>query len=302
MRFVSDDGSIRWMKIAARPEMDPETGRIVRILGAAQDITERKCAEFGLREAKETAEMANRTKSEFLANMSHELRTPLNAIIGFSEVMCNEVMGQLGSPRYRAYAQDIRDSGTHLLNIINDILDVSKAEAGMVELCEEELRVTDLSETAMRLVRQRADGSGVHLRTELPEGLPAIWADGRRMKQVLLNLLSNAVKFTSQGGQVSLSAALVDDGSLEIRVADQGIGISEADLERVLEPFTQADSSLSRRHEGTGLGLPLSRALIEMHGGRLKLESVEGVGTTATVSLPPARLLHPGPPTAAAAF
>ncbi|MGP1256853.1 MAG: PAS-domain containing protein [Kiloniellales bacterium] len=291
LRMVAPDGSVRWLKSVARPEKDPKSGRLMRILGAAQDITERKRVELALRSAKETAEIANRTKSEFLANMSHELRTPLNAIIGFSEIMKNETMGPLGGERYRAYAEDIWDSGTHLLNIINDILDVSKAEAGMLDLAEEELIVAEVAGAALRLVRQRAEAGGVTVDVSLPEQLPMIWADQLRMKQILLNLLSNAVKFTPAGKRVSLRAEVRADGDLAIEVADQGIGISEEDLERVLEPFTQADSSLSRRHQGTGLGLPLTRALLEMHGGQMRLESTKGKGTVATITLPASRLI-----------
>lgn len=291
LRLVNRDGSVRWFRSVARPERDPNSGRLIRILGAAQDITERKRAELALRAAKESAEIANRTKSEFLANMSHELRTPLNAIIGFSEIMKHEVMGPLGGGRYRAYAEDIWDSGTHLLNIINDILDVSKAEAGMLDLVEEEIRLAEIAEAAHRLVQQRAESSGVKIEISLPHAMPSIWADPRRMKQILLNLLSNAVKFTPWGKQVSLRANIDSAGDLIIEVSDQGIGISEDDLERVLEPFTQADSSLSRRHEGTGLGLPLTRALVEMHGGQLTLTSVESQGTIAKVTLPSERLI-----------
>lgn len=291
LRVLARDGSIRWLRVVARPEMDAETGRLMRVLGAAQDITERKRAEAALREAKETAELANRTKSEFLANMSHELRTPLNAVIGFAEIMTNQVMGPLGHPRYKSYAEDIRDSGTHLLNIINDILDVSKAEAGMLDLTEEELELAAIVDAAVRLVRQRAETGGVRLVVDLPDDLPRIWADPRRMKQVLLNLLSNAVKFTPEKGAVQVEARLTQAGWLQIRVADQGIGIAPEDLDRVLEPFTQVDSSLSRRHAGTGLGLPLTRALIEMHDGTLRLESMPGAGTVATVALPPERLV-----------
>jgi PAS domain S-box-containing protein len=296
LRVIADDGSVRWLKAVARPEMDPETGRPIRVLGAAQDITERKEAEAALREAKEAAELANRTKSDFLANMSHELRTPLNAVIGFSEIMSNEVMGPLGHERYKNYAQDIRDSGMHLLNIINDILDVSKAEAGMLDLSEEELDLNAIVETAVRLVRQRAETGGVRLLVELPENLPWILADARRMKQVLLNLLSNAVKFTPERGEVRIGARLMRDGRLTVQVADEGIGIPAQDLDRVLEPFTQVDSSLTRRHEGTGLGLPLTRALIEMHGGELHLDSTPGKGTVASITLPTERLLTEAAP------
>lgn len=288
-RLRGDDGRYRWV-LDRGVVLRDERGKVYRMAGSLGDVTARKEAEQQLYEAKEGAEIANRTKSEFLATMSHELRTPLNAVIGFSEVMAQELFGPLGHRQYREYVRDIADSGYHLLNIINDILDVSKAEAGMIELFEEEIEITPLIESALRLVRSRAEVNDVRLITDLPDAGPRIRVDQRRLKQVLLNLLSNAVKFTNAGGQVTVDAKIDSQTGLVLRVADTGVGIERRDLDRVMEPFTQADSGFSRRHEGTGLGLPLTRALIERHGGQMQIDSEPGVGTTVTVVLPPQRI------------
>ena len=255
------------------------------------DITERKQVEDALREAKEAAEAANRTKSGLLANMSHELRTPLNAIIGFSDIIRNESFGPIGEKRYLSYATDINDSGTHLLALINDILDVSKAEAGRIELAEGVVDIPALFETSLRLVRPRADEAGVSLVAEPADHLPRLRGDVLRLKQVLINLLSNAIKFTPSGGRVILSAGLSGSSEVYLRVADTGIGMATQDIPKALSPFGQLDSSLARKHHGTGLGLPLSKALVELHGGRLDLQSAIGLGTTVTVYLPAARVL-----------
>jgi signal transduction histidine kinase len=259
-------------------------------VASLRDITLRKQAEQALVAARDQADLANRAKSEFLANISHELRTPLNAVLGFSEVICNEMFGPLGENRYKEFARDIHESGLHLLAIINDILDLSRIEAGRLELHEEVISIEGLFDTVQRFVRERVESAGLRITAEIPPGLPPIRADQRALKQVLLNLLSNAVKFTPAGGQITLQATLEPDGGVAFRVRDTGIGIAPSDLPKALEPFGQVDSSLSRKYEGTGLGLPISRALIELHRGRFVLASEPGIGTTVTFSLPPDRI------------
>jgi signal transduction histidine kinase len=240
--------------------------------------------------AKEAAEAASRAKSEFLATVSHELRTPLNAIIGFSELMILGVLGPLGNPQYQSYLEDIHQSGSHLLSIINDILDFSKAEAGKLVLDESEVDVAEAVTTISRLMGPRLAEARLTFQLELPAELPHLWCDQRKLKQMLLNLLGNAVKFTPAGGDVRVTAARSDSG-LVLRVSDSGIGIAASDLDRVLEPFAQADNKLSRRHEGTGLGLTLVRSMIEIHGGTLRLESEVGFGTTAILTFPSERIM-----------
>ncbi len=255
------------------------------------DITARKRAEAALRAAVQQAELANRTKSEFLANMSHELRTPLNAIIGFSEIMRNELFGALGNANYAEYVRDIHESGKHLLSVINDILDVSKAEAGKIELRDEEVDVSQVVQDSIRYVRERASAVGVRLSNEFAPGLPAVRADPLRLKQIVLNLLSNAVKFTPSGGHVNVTGMLTPEREFMLSISDTGIGIAPEDMGRVLEPFGQADSTLHRRYEGTGLGLPLAKALVQLHDGTLTLESRVGAGTTVTIRLPRDRIV-----------
>ncbi|MDH3475554.1 MAG: ATP-binding protein, partial [Rhodospirillales bacterium] len=259
------------------------------------DITELKEKQLDLRRAVERAETASRSKTEFLANMSHELRTPLNAIIGFSEIMTKEALGPVGTPRYREYAKDINSSGTHLLGLINDVLDVSKIEAGKYQLSEETVDICDIVESSRRLVSARAEQAGHELIVDLPKDLPPLLADPRTLKQVLLNLLSNAVKFTPDGGRISLRAHVLDDGSVEVQVVDTGIGIAANDLPHAMALFGQVDSKLARKYEGTGLGLPLSRNLMQLHGGTLRVESEVGEGTSVTLRFPSRRVLRETP-------
>jgi len=237
-----------------------------------------------MKQAKDEAEAASRAKSEFLAMVSHELRTPLNAIIGFSDLMSQEVMGPLGAATYRDYARDINASGAHLLGVINDILDLTKAEAGMLVLRRGALDASALVNEVARLMRQRAEAAGLDFQASAPADC-TVNADERKLKQMLLNLLSNAFKFTNPGGRVTLSVAM-GDGEARFVVRDTGIGIAPKDIDRVLRPFVQVDGSLTRKHDGTGLGLSLVKAMAELHGGCLVLESVEGQGTTATILLP----------------
>ena len=239
------------------------------------------------------AEDANRAKSEFLANMSHELRTPLNAINGFSEMMASEMFGPLGDHRYKEYCQDILSSGQHLLALINDILDMAKIEAGKLNLRFENVDLQDVAEDAVRLMRNRAEQSGLTIVLDITPGLPEVEADYRAMKQVLLNLLSNALKFTPRGGRVTLRAEVQSDGRdagadrLRVEVSDTGIGISKEDLLRLTRPFEQIESQHSKTTQGSGLGLALTKSLVEMHGGRFDLSSEgPGAGAVAAFSMP----------------
>lgn len=284
----ADAPAMRWFRLRAETERDAE-GRAVRIAGTLSDIDELKRQERELIAAREKAELANKSKTEFLANMSHELRTPLNAVIGFAEVIEGQLLGEIGNPKYRAYANDIRESGQHLLSLINDILDHAKIEAGRRELHEEWLRLADLIHGTVRLVRERAHDRGIVLDVQPADGLPRVFADQRGIKQILLNLLTNAIKFTPENGRVAVRAEVDADG-LWLEVADTGIGIAEADIEKAMAPFGQADNWLTREHEGTGLGLALCKQLAELHGGTLTLDSAPGEGTCVRVTLPAERL------------
>jgi signal transduction histidine kinase len=274
----------RWLRISEQRTPD---GGIVSVL---TDITELKRREEALRDAKDNADRANHAKTAFLATMSHELRTPLNAVIGFSDMMAQEVFGPIGDPHYAEYAQDIRNSGQHLLAIINDILDMAKIESGKLEMSEAWFALSDLITETLRLLRERARAAGIELMVEMGAELPVLQGDQQLIRQVLLNLYSNALKFTPPGGRVHTEINRRSDGSVVVRITDTGIGIAPADLARVLQPFVQVENYLQRRHEGTGLGLPLVKAMIELHGGTFELDSVLGAGTTATVTFPACRI------------
>ncbi len=282
------DGSTFWNLTSISPVFD-ESGMLRYFVATQTDITQQKLAERELLETKEAAESASRSKSEFLAIMSHELRTPLNAIIGFSDILKGQMFGPIGDARYADYAGDIYESGSHLLSMINEILDLSKAEAGKLELREDRFDLCDTVQGTLTMIRPRADAAGISLQFEPMEDCPAIFGDERKIKQVLLNLMANAVKFSSSGDRVTVSVERLEEG-IELAVIDRGIGIAEDDIATALEPFGQVDSAHNREHEGTGLGLPLAKRLVELHGGSLSLESREGFGTRVSFRLPESRI------------
>jgi len=267
-------------------------GNVVGLIGLCRDVTAEWEAKQALNIIKDEAEAANRSKSELLANMSHELRTPLNAIIGFSETMKHEMFGPVGSDKNQEYLDDIHHSGQHLLELINDILDVSAIEAGALELYEENVSLIDVVEVSSRLIRPQVKAGQVTITSSFDPEIPMIYADVRRVKQVFLNLLSNAVKFTPRAGEVTVSAQFNDNGSLAVAFADTGIGMDEEEVTKALSTFGQVDSGLDRKHEGTGLGLPLTKGLMRLHGGTLEIESEKGHGTLITVTFPKERVIQ----------
>ena len=285
------DGQVVWLAISGTPAFDAE-GRFSGYRGTGRDITADVELKEQLLSAKELAEAANRTKSEFLANMSRELRTPLNAVIGFSELMLATTPEDRDHHRPREYLTDITEAAQHLLALINDILDLSKIEAGVKDMNEEVVDVEPVAQSVLRVVRQRAEKAGVSLTYEAESPLPGLYADERKLKQALLNLLSNAVKFTTAGGTVTLKIGCAAAGGYVFEVADTGIGMAPDEIPKALRKFGQVDSDLNRRYEGTGLGLPLTKALIELHQGSLAMESAPGKGTTVTLHLPPHRTVQ----------
>jgi signal transduction histidine kinase len=244
--------------------------------------------------ALQMAEEANRAKTQFLANMSHELRTPLNAIIGFSDVISNELLGPDPNPsRYQVYAKDINDAGGHLLSVINDILDIAKIESGELDLDSKVFDSAAAIKACLKMIQEQAASAGLKPLEFSQDGPGGIIADEKKFRQIIINLVSNAMKFTREGGRVGVDTALTDDGRFRITVWDTGIGINPEDIEKVLQPFRQVDSALSRQYEGTGLGLPITKALVELHDGTLEISSEVDVGTRVVIHLPVERVAAP---------
>lgn len=290
-RYTSDGGAVvTATDLTAIKRQEAETQRTADSLRATVGQLEASQEKLSLLARKyevamTRAEAANQAKTEFLANMSHELRTPLNAINGFSEIMAAEMFGPVGDPRYKGYAADILRSGQHLLSLINDILDMAKIEAGKMTLHYEKVSLKEVCEDALRLMRGKAQESGLTLALDAPD-LPEIDADQRGMKQVMLNLISNAVKFTPDGGKITVSIRALDAERQTVAVADTGIGIAAEDLARLARPFEQVEGQHSKTTQGTGLGLALTKSLIEMHQGRMTLASEPGAGTVVSFEVP----------------
>lgn len=284
-RIMRPTGEARFIVLQGRCETDSE-GDVSALFGIMQDVTERNQYERELREAKESAERAYAAKSQFLANMSHELRTPLNAIIGFSEMMQRQMLGPIGTEKYLDYIGGIRESGEHLLDMITDILDMSKIEAGKYTLDVEDFNLFKVIRLATHMMEGRALDAQVKILSNIPEDQDMmIVGDRRAIMQMILNVLSNAVKFTKPKGQVNISCTS-DNHMITMQFVDTGIGIPASKLRYVTKPFEQAANSFTRNHDGTGLGLAITKELAELHGGTLELQSTVGVGTTVTISVP----------------
>ncbi|WP_417519280.1 ATP-binding protein [Minwuia sp.] len=267
------------------------TAFIVVVIAAGAVFMRRMAAHAeALDRAREISEQANRQKSGFLANMSHELRTPLNAVIGFADIMRNQYLGPVGNPRYLEYATDIRNSGEHLLSLVNGLLDMSKIESGHYEIDMEAVDLREILSQSRKMVEGLAEEKGVDLVIDIPDTAAIVMADEKSLRQVLINLMNNAVKFTPAGGRVSITSAAQPGGRVVIRISDTGIGIREKDLELILEPFYQVESRPDGGQRGTGLGLSVSRKLVELMGGSLLIESTVGQGTAVSVTLPADRL------------
>ncbi len=292
-RILLEDGTIRTVNLQCEPIRDDHDGAM-RIHGVVHDITDRKRAEHELREALRHAAIADRAKTEFLANMSHELNTPLNAVIGFSEMMAEELCGPLGTPKYREFAQVIHRSGRHLQSIISDILDIAKIDGGQMPLDEESVDLADLVEERLRQFESAAEAAGLTLKASPSETKLGLMADRRMVKQILRNLISNAVKFTPAGGRVTVSVTRAEAGGLCLAVEDTGIGMAPEDIPRAFDRFSQIDSTLARPFEGAGLGLSLTKSLVEKHGGSLEIDSALGCGTTVRAYFPPERVFEAG--------
>lgn len=288
--LTSTDGRLVWMQTTFVP-VTGNDGKVAYVIASSVDITTRKQAEEEAMRALSEAERANQSKSAFLANMSHDLRTPLNAIIGFTQMMETQVFGPLGNARYEQYTKDILNSGNLLVSLINDILDISKIEAGKYELTEEPINIGDAIDDSIKMLSTIARTGRLSVMADIQTDLPSLLADQRSIVQILNNLLSNAIKFTPPKGDVKVVAKCIDD-ALEISVIDSGIGMTRKDIERVLQPFEQVGSNTTRPNDGTGLGLHLCQQLAELHAGSLVVESEINKGTCVKVSFPIARTVH----------
>lgn len=285
-------GNWEWMEGSISVERDIVTGKITQVSSVSRLVTERVRQDKELRDARERAEAADRAKSDFLAHMSHEIRTPLNAVIGFSEVMRDQLFGPLGSPRYLEYVNDIHNSGIHLLELINDVLDLSKIEAGKFELQEDRAHLNTIIDTAFRFMHDRADAKRISLQSRLHE-TPDIWCDRRIFTQIMLNIIGNAIKFTPERGRITVESHLDAGGNLVLNITDTGIGIALEDIPIILKPFGQVRSNadIAISEPGTGLGLPLSKSFVEKHGGTLSITSEVGIGTRVSITIPAARVM-----------
>ncbi len=301
--LVADRLAVYRHGVPFRQEIQRPDGRIVElranrtpegaIVTTFTDVTDLRLAEQHALAARDAAQAASRAKSDFLANMSHELRTPLNAIIGYSEAIVARLFGPIGA-RYAEYASDINASGQHLLEIIGDLLDLSKIEAGRMEITEERLDLRALAEESLHMMRERAQRAGLTMALDCAARDTAVTGDARAIRQILLNLVSNAIKFTAAGGSVTASIADTAEGGLVLAVADTGIGMAAHEIPKALEPFGQISGPMSRRHQGTGLGLPLVRSFADLHQAAMAIESRPGIGTRVSITFPAAR--RPPPP------
>jgi signal transduction histidine kinase len=290
--FISEiyhrSGRRIWISENARAVRD-WSGTLLCYEGTVEDVTEKFEQDRALRVALRQAEIANKMKAAFLAAMSHELKTPLNAVLGFSEIIRDEVLGPIGHEAYREYAGDIHMSGTRLLSVINDVLDVSRLEGGLVTIEARSENMLDVAEAAIKLARGITRDQR-RIEIAVPADMPPLQVDPRRLAQALGNLLANALKFTPPAGQVCLAVRLQPDGGVHLLVEDTGIGMAQETIAAALEPFRQLDGSLARRFEGAGLGLSIAKALAELHGGALSVQSAVGEGTTVTIALPAGRV------------
>jgi PAS domain S-box-containing protein len=285
-RIVTPAGQTKWVHNVARAATRAAGGEIGIWDGIVLDVTAQKTAEHELRAARNEAELTSKVKADFLANVSHELRTPLNAIIGFSEVISNQTFGPVGIEKYLEYAHDIHESADHLLAVVNDILDLSRIEAGRATLVLEDVDASELVDSCLRLIHGRAAEARLQLRRQVDATLPKLRVDPLKIKQILINLLSNAIKFTGSGGTVMIRVGAIAGGGVSLAVSDTGIGIAQQDMAKAIETYGRIERDASQRVEGTGLGLPLAKALAELHGGDLVIDSRAGKGTTVEVRLP----------------